>query len=121
MSMHLAPVFVSTINQGKIKKKLTAPQRRANAEHDAWLRKQGLHPDQIQARKTKKRVVEESQFVYEDRRNIPVSNKIGNGFKKEENKYTGTLITGIATMHKSNAVPVINKKQAEEISRMRRG
>jgi len=26
----------------------------------------------------------------------------------------------VATMHKSNAVPVINQEQAEEISRMRR-
>jgi hypothetical protein len=49
------------------------------------------------------------------------SNQIG-GFapKKESPKYTGTLIKGIATMHKSNAVPVINQKQAEEISSMRR-
>lgn len=41
--------------------------------------------------------------------------------KKESIKYTGTLIKGIATMHKSNAVPVINEEQAMEISRMRRG
>ena len=35
--------------------------------------------------------------------------------------YTGTLIKGIATMHKSNAVPVLNEEQAKEISQMRRG
>jgi len=40
--------------------------------------------------------------------------------KKEPNVYTGTLIKGIATMHKSNAVPVMNQKQAEEISKMGR-
>jgi hypothetical protein len=118
--MHLAPIFVSTTNYGKTKKKSTPAQQRARAEHDAWLRKRGLHTDQIQARKTKEHVVQESQSVYDSRRSIPTSDKVGNGFKKEENKYTGTLITGIATMHKSNAVPVINKKQAEEISRMRR-
>ena len=39
--------------------------------------------------------------------------------KKEPNVYTGTLIKGIATMHKSNAVPVMNQKQ-EEISKMGR-
>ena len=44
----------------------------------------------------------------------------GQGTKKESQKYTGTLIKGIATMHKSNAVPVIDQKQAEEISRMAR-
>jgi len=31
------------------------------------------------------------------------------------------LIKGIATMHKSNAVPVLNDEQAIEISKMRRG
>jgi hypothetical protein len=41
--------------------------------------------------------------------------------KKEPPKYTGTLIKGIATMHKSNAVPVINEEQMQDISRMRRG
>ncbi len=40
--------------------------------------------------------------------------------KKEPNRYTGTLIKGIATMHKSNAVPIINDEQAKEISQMRR-
>ena len=41
--------------------------------------------------------------------------------KKETTQYTGTLITGIATMHKSNAIPIIDKKQAQEVSKMRRG
>jgi hypothetical protein len=41
--------------------------------------------------------------------------------KKPENVYTGTEIIGIAQMHKSNAVPVRGKKQAEEIAKMRRG
>jgi hypothetical protein len=41
--------------------------------------------------------------------------------KKESPKYTGTLVIGISTLHKSNAVPIINQEQAEEISRMRRG
>ena len=42
------------------------------------------------------------------------------GRKKESPKYTGTLIKGIATMHKSNAIPVINDEQAKDIARMRR-
>jgi len=45
----------------------------------------------------------------------------GNGTKKEPMKYTGTLIKGIATMHKSNAVPVIDEQHAKDIARMRRG
>jgi hypothetical protein len=34
--------------------------------------------------------------------------------------YTGDKILGIATMHKSNAVPVFNNTEAVEISKMRR-
>jgi len=35
--------------------------------------------------------------------------------------YTGTKVLGIATMHKSNAVPVFAEEEAIEISKMRRG
>ena len=45
----------------------------------------------------------------------------GNTLKREPLKYTGTLVKGIATMHKSNAVPVIDEEQMKDISRMRRG
>jgi hypothetical protein len=34
--------------------------------------------------------------------------------------YTGTKVKGIATMHKSNAVPVLSDEEAVDISRMRR-
>ena len=38
----------------------------------------------------------------------------------EKKEYTGTLVKGIATMHKSNAVPIIDQEQATEIANMRR-
>lgn len=40
--------------------------------------------------------------------------------KKEKMEYTGTLVKGIATMHKSNAVPVIDDQHIIDIARMRR-
>ena len=43
------------------------------------------------------------------------------GMRQEIPTYSGNLVTGIATMHKSNAVPVINQQQAIEIAKMRRG
>lgn len=46
---------------------------------------------------------------------------VGNGIKSKEKVYTGTKVLGIATMHKSNAVPVFAAEDAIEISRMRRG
>jgi len=44
----------------------------------------------------------------------------GNALAKPKKEYTGSLIQGIATMHKSNAVPVLSKEDATEISQMRR-
>lgn len=41
--------------------------------------------------------------------------------KREEKKYTGDRLVGIATMHKSNMVPVFSQEAAEEIAKMRRG
>lgn len=53
-----------------------------------------------------------------------LSNSIGgNGVRKEPMKYTGERkLLGIATMHKSNMVPIFedNKEEAIEIARMRR-
>ncbi len=45
----------------------------------------------------------------------------GSTAKPERKVYTGTLIKGIATMHKSNAVPIISDEQAVEVATMRRG
>jgi len=50
------------------------------------------------------------------------SESMSQGTKKEPMMYTGDLIQGIATMHKSNAVPVMKgTDQAKDIARMRRG
>lgn len=40
--------------------------------------------------------------------------------RKESSQYTGGNLLGIATMHKSNLVPVFKKQDAEDISKMRR-
>lgn len=42
----------------------------------------------------------------------------GVGTKQDKKEYTGDFVIGIATMHKSNAVPVTNPKYATEISEM---
>ena len=39
---------------------------------------------------------------------------------KERLNYTGTLVKGIGTMHKSNAVPVIDEQQMKDLASMRR-
>ena len=40
--------------------------------------------------------------------------------KPERKEYTGTLVKGIGTMHKSNAIPVIDQQQMKDLASMRR-
>lgn len=44
----------------------------------------------------------------------------GNTNLPEKKLYTGTLVKGISTMHKSNAVPIIDEQEAKDHSSMRR-
>lgn len=46
--------------------------------------------------------------------------KGGDTAAKESKVYTGTSMVGVATMHKSNAVPVFDSEHAKEVSSMRR-
>lgn len=41
-------------------------------------------------------------------------------YKRPQNQYTGTAIIGLATMHKSNCVPVFDSQHAEDLAKMRR-
>ena len=61
------------------------------------------------------------RYVSNHRELYPSGVGLGVTFARKENIYTGTLIKGIATMHKSNAVPIMNEEQAIEVARMRRG
>lgn len=47
--------------------------------------------------------------------------EVGVAFARTPNQYTGTLVKGISTLHKSNAVPVISDEEMQEHARMRRG
>ena len=40
--------------------------------------------------------------------------------KPERKKYTGTLVKGMGTMHKSDAIPVIDEHQLKDLASMRR-
>lgn len=53
MTMHLVHPGLST-NNIKTKKKLSAKQLKAKADHEVWLRKNNIHPDQLSLRTSKK-------------------------------------------------------------------
>lgn len=53
MTMHMVHPGLTTINTSNRKKKPGVKQTRAMVEHEEWLKKQGLHRDQLEAKKTK--------------------------------------------------------------------
>ena len=52
--------------------------------------------------------------------NVPTTVNPNATAKKEANEYTGDYIVGVATMHKSNLVPVTREQDAKDYSTMRR-
>jgi hypothetical protein len=84
MAMHLEKAFLSTTNYGGKGKKPanTAKLRAATAKHEAWLKKQGLHPEQ---RALKRALVGKEKIAmpdYKTESTYQLSNGIGNGFKQ---------------------------------------
>jgi len=89
-------------------------------QYDKWLKSH---------EPTKKVVFPKSQpLVYSlkapagrETKHIPSLNSgLGVATKAPAKIYTGDKMLGIATLHKSNAVPVFNSEAAVEISKMRR-
>ena len=111
------PIYYNTTNLNpRMRKSKNKKLRDANLNHEEWLKSRGLHSSQLSK--------SSEEYKLELRRDEPYNtnhNITGNTNRVSENVYTGTLIKGIATMHKSNAVPIINEEQAVEISKMRRG
>lgn len=127
--MGLMPAWFSTTNTGrkKVKIKKKPGWEKRQAEHDAWLRKHNAHPDQLKGKELRGVVTlpwEASGYVVRETPHYP-SRSTG-GFapctKKEPMVYSGERkLLGIATMHKSNMVPVFEEQDAKDIARMRRG
>ena len=102
--------FIQTPVRKIMKRKLPNTQslRKARADYREWLKERGL--DKIKPRKKSSEplVIE----PIEERTGVPMGDKVpvmekGVGSKKAEMRYTGKRkLIGIATMHKSNQVPV---------------
>lgn len=135
MSMHLCGPALTTTSTKKRKKKLTDNQYTKMCmdwrSYNKDMRRMGLKEKTLdeyiayrQGRlKYTPKVIKDPFKATTLRRETPKYESgigIGVGGARKENVYTGTLIKGIATMHKSNAVPIINQEQAVEISQMRR-
>jgi hypothetical protein len=100
----------------------------AEAEHDKWLRSKGVHPDQLAEKKAKRKNVKTLDiptYTCDNSNRVRTSDNIaGSAPVKQRNVYSGERqLLGVATMHKSNMVPVFadKKEDAKDIAAMRRG
>jgi hypothetical protein len=121
--MHIMPAFVSTTNTRKRKSNLTGKAKIQLAAHQQWVEKmtKGVKSDKKVLDKLWRKEYNESMVV--DRSAFTKSGMVpGVCAKTEEKVYSGERkLLGIATMHKSNMVPVFEKQDAVDIARMRRG
>jgi len=130
MSMHLEGPWLSTTNTKKRKKpKFKSAEHKAKALEAAKSWEELLKKHKINLENTRKErglkapPYQSSPSYQRQTPHYPSLNSpdsCGVAAKKPSPVYTGTLIKGIATMHKSNAVPVLNEEQATEIAKMRR-
>jgi len=130
MSMHLHHPSLSLNGKKKGKQKFASAEHKRRAEQaDAdWkdLQKRwGVEADE----KKRKRALSAPSLSGHYSLSIPEGRSTahiksvdtgGNATLKPAKVYTGTKVKGIATMHKSNAVPVFSDEEAVDISKMRR-
>jgi hypothetical protein len=130
MTMHMCGPALSLNGKkkGKVKFRNAAEAQKARELDTEWkelLKRQGVEAEN----KKRARAMKAEPLVYNltgttDRAgtaHIPSLNTIGGVAVLAPPKvYTGTKVKGIATMHKSNAVPVFSDEEAIDISKMRR-
>lgn len=130
MSMHLCGPALTTTGKkkGKFKFRNAEEARKARELDLAWkdlLKRQGVEQEE----RKRRRAMAAEPLIYKldapigrtNTKHIPSLNTGGGVAVLAPPKvYTGTKVKGIATMHKSNAVPVFSDEEAIDISRMRR-
>lgn len=142
MSYQLLPAYYTTNSTRKKKKPKIDMEKMAieMRKHNKQMRKIRAHSCQFQTveeyidyrfGKTSKKARKNNEFkeyvpkvsnVDRNRSNIKTSDAVpGPCPVREKREYTGDYIVGIATMHKSNLVPVGRNTDAKEFATMRRG
>ncbi len=123
MTMHLVRGMTSINTKKRKAKKKSKRQLMNEHQHNKWLRKMGVHPDQLKEKKNDYISIRKFPDYSSDRSTIPTSDVIprGSTAPAERQTYSGErTLLGIATTHKSNMIPVFSKQDAKDISRMRR-
>ena len=129
--MHLEGPWLSTTGKKKGKKKFASAEhaRKAREQEESWKELQKRWGVEAEEKKRSRAMSAPSlsssySLKIPEGRNTTAHLKSvdtgGNASLKPAKVYTGTKVKGIATMHKSNAVPVFSDEEAIDISKMRR-
>jgi hypothetical protein len=128
--MHLHHPSLSLNGKKKGKQKFASAEhaRKARDLDESWKELQKRWGVETEDRKRRRAMTAEplkghySLSIPADRStaHIPSRDTGGNATLAPAKVYTGTKVKGIATMHKSNAVPVFSDEEVVDISRMRR-
>jgi hypothetical protein len=126
MSMHLEGPWLSTTGKKKTKRKFASAAHAAKAREldESWKALMIKYGPAKVAPAPKRQTLEYKLEIPAERNNRLIPSRdsgLGNATKLAPKVYTGDKIVGIATMHKSNMVPVFSNQEAEDISKMRRG
>lgn len=124
MSMHLVGPYLTTTKYNS-KQKVSKSKKldAAKAEHEAWLKKVGVGKAKLPVNKKGQRVGIYDIPDYSTGPRLTSDRVAGHGAAKEPMVYSGERqLLGVATMHKSNMVPVFadKKSDAVDIAQMRR-
>lgn len=128
MHLHHPALSMGGKRKGKVKFRNAEEARKARELEASWKELQKKW-DIEQEDKKRKRAMSAEPLNYKlsapvgrsTTNHIPSRVTEGGSTAAVHKVYTGTKVLGIATMHKSNAVPIFSDEQAVDISRMRRG
>jgi hypothetical protein len=129
MTMHMCGPALSLNGKkkGKVKFRNAAEAQKARELDTEWkelLKRQGVEAEN----KKRARAMKAEPLVYNltgatDRAgtaHIPSRDTGGNASLAPAKMYTGSEMIGIGQLHKSNAIPIFKKSDAEDLAKMRR-
>jgi len=128
MSMHLhhPSLSLNGRKRGRVKFRNADEARKARELDASWkelLKNQGIALEE----KRRKRAMAAEPLVYKlsappgrNTVHLPSRNTGGNATLAPAKVYTGDKMIGIGQLHKSNAIPIFKKSDAEDLAKMRR-
>ena len=127
--MHLEGPWLSMSGKkrGKVKFRNAEEARRARELDESWrelLKRQGVEAEEKKRARAMKAPALDYKLSAPPGRttstHIPSRDTGGNATLAAPKVYTGSEMIGIGQLHKSNAIPIFKKSDAEDLAKMRR-